>query len=155
VVLGVLLIASAAFGRVNTAFGRTLWSTMSVRLSTHAITWSRRHPVAGPALMGATNGLLPCGLLYAAVVAAAGLGGVHDALFLIGGFGIGTIPALFVVTSMASWLPAIMRRRVAQAAPFLAASIGVLLIARGITAGGASTIRCGHTRPASAHVHAR
>ena len=130
--LGSALIVSAAMGAGHTALGQTVWSAVGVRWSVRAGAWSRRHTVAGPALMGAANGLLPCGLLYAAFVAAAALGHVRDALLFIGGFGLGTMPALAALTSLATRLPPRLRPRIARAAPLILASIGALLIARGL-----------------------
>ena len=59
--------------------------------------WLRRHGLARPSVMGALNGLLPCGLVYAALIAASGIGGVSAALSLMIGFGLGTLPALLGV----------------------------------------------------------
>lgn len=45
---------------------------------------------------GAANGLLPCGMVYAAVLVAVGLGGGLDSLGVMAGFGLGTMP-IFVL----------------------------------------------------------
>jgi len=159
VALGVFLIASAIV-RVRHAQGRQgLWSTVSVRFAIRASAWSRRHPVIGPALMGAANGLLPCGLLYAALVAAAGLGQFRDALVFMSGFGIGTVPALVAVGAVASWLPK-GAHRFRSGAPLVLAAIGLLLIVRGLT-GGHVAHTSGHLTPAAevagalTHTHIR
>ena len=76
--LGAALIAGTLLGRSSAAVGHRLWSKLGVPMTVRTAAWSRRHPLTGPALMGAVNGLLPCGLFYAALVAAAGLGHVGD-----------------------------------------------------------------------------
>jgi sulfite exporter TauE/SafE len=78
------------------------------------------------------NGLLPCGLVYAAAVAAAGLGGVWTGLVFMAGFGAGTIPVLLMVTISASSLPASSRARLSRLAPLALAVTGMLLIGRGV-----------------------
>ena len=58
---------------------------------------SAAHPVAARFLAGGANGLLPCGLVYAAAIAAAGLGTVSGAVVFMTGFGLGTMPMLIVM----------------------------------------------------------
>jgi sulfite exporter TauE/SafE len=95
--------------------------------------WLRRHGLARPPVMGALNGLLPCGLVYAAVIAASGAGGLSAALSLMLGFGLGTLPALLgveVVSGLTAARLAPGVRRVAV--PAVLAVAGVVLIARGL-----------------------
>jgi hypothetical protein len=90
-----------------------------------------RHHVSGSLAVGALNGLLPCGLLYAALAAAVGLGDPLAAIGFMAAFGIGSLPAFAALAlsagTAASWIP----KRVRQAAPVAIALIGLLLIARG------------------------
>ena len=53
------------------------------------------HPLA----VGLLLGLLPCGFLYSAVVAAVGRGGALDGAAALALFGVGTVPALFGVAA--------------------------------------------------------
>lgn len=85
-------------------------------------------------LFGALNGLLPCGLVYAAAVGAAGFGSVADAFVFLAAFGVGTVPVL-ALTSLVG--PAVARRlpmNARHAAASALAIVGVLLIMRGATA---------------------
>jgi sulfite exporter TauE/SafE len=50
-----------------------------------------------PYVIGLILGLLPCGLLYTAVVAAVATGGAAAGALALAAFGIGTVPALFGV----------------------------------------------------------
>ena len=95
--------------------------------------WLRRRGLARPELMGALNGLLPCGLVYAALVAAGGAGGVTAALSLMIGFGLGTLPALLGVGAVSAFAagrggPGLRR----VAVPAALGIAGCLLIARGL-----------------------
>jgi sulfite exporter TauE/SafE len=94
----------------------------------------RRLPREGwlaPAALGALNGLLPCGLLYTALVGAAAIGGGGSAAVFMTAFGMGAVPALAAAASAMHLIPrrsAILRR----AAPVAAALVGALLIIRSV-----------------------
>ena len=101
----VLVIVAAGSGARLIRHGLSrFWSMSLVRASRAACRSRQKHPIAGQLLAGAVNGLLPCGLVYAAAVAAAGLGGVWTGLVFMAGFGAGTIrpvdgDALRIVTA--------------------------------------------------------
>ena len=75
-----------------------------IRSMTRAVRGLRRFPPALSALpLGVLFGFLPCGFLYAMVLTAAQTtNAVGGALTMIA-FGLGTIPALFLVGSAAQW----------------------------------------------------
>src|SRR4051794_17668010 len=79
---------------------------------------------------GVINGLLPCGLVYAATAMAAASGRLSLAILVMAGFGAATLPALVL-------LPALdrighLRLRLRGVAPVALAAVGVLLVARGL-----------------------
>jgi uncharacterized protein len=108
------------------------WSMSLSRASRAAARSRETHPIRGRLVGGAVNGLLPCGLVYAAAVAAAGLGSVSTGVVFMAGFGAGTVPVLFVVALSASSLSARSRARLSRVAPLALAITGMLLIARGV-----------------------
>jgi uncharacterized protein len=117
-----------AYGGLGTAASSRLAGAVS-----RAAGWLRRHGLARPSVMGALNGLLPCGLVYAALLAASGIGDVSAAMALMLGFGLGTLPALLgvgVVSALASARGGPGLRRVAV--PVALGVAGVVLIARGL-----------------------
>jgi sulfite exporter TauE/SafE len=93
-----------------------------------------RHRAWGRVALGGLNALLPCGLLYAALVAASGLGSLRDSVVFMAAFGAGTVPILaLLVCSAAPWLRHHAR---ARWVPVGATGIvGVLLIIRGFGGG--------------------
>jgi uncharacterized protein len=160
VVLGLAAgVAGSAVARVG--FGRTLALAAGAALLVQALTasrlvrgrlhgvgvvsgrvtralgsaggWMRAHRVQGPVVFGALNGLLPCGLLYAALTAAAGLGDVTQAVTFMAAFGAGTTPLLAVIGVASGTLAPYVPLTVRRAAPVALALVGVLLIARGVT----------------------
>ena len=80
---------------------------------------------------GAANGLLPCGMVYAAAMAALGTGSSSDALLVMSGFGIGTLPVFFLLPMISRWVsryPKIWRYFV----PLALSLTGIWLIMRGM-----------------------
>ncbi len=90
--------------------------------------------------LGLILGLLPCGLVYAALLAAARAGmdagnpagGFLRGFLAMALFGIGTIPALLLVGKAASLLGARMKRSLYRASAALVVLAGVVFIARAI-----------------------
>lgn len=124
--------AGAARGVAYSGLGPAAAHRLAGAVS-RAAGWLRRHGLARPSVMGALNGLLPCGLVYAALIGAAGTGSVAAALSLMIGFGLGTLPALLgvgVVSGLAAGRGGPGGRRVAM--PVALGVAGVVLIARGL-----------------------
>jgi sulfite exporter TauE/SafE len=103
------------------------------------------HPVAGPVLAGAANGLLPCGLVYAALLTAAALGTASSAVVMMIGFGLGTVPALVAVSMAAASQAFGIRPYLRRLTPVLLAVTAVILLMRGFAPATDS--------PHTAHVH--
>jgi sulfite exporter TauE/SafE len=130
---GVMLLAAAtgAFHtRLLAPLARFAGHATS-RASAAALQWRHGHPISGSLASGAANGLLPCGLVYAAVTAATAMGSIGDAALLMGGFGLGTTPALVAVAMAPAAVPADLRRRSSRLRPWLLAAAAALLIVRG------------------------
>jgi uncharacterized protein len=71
-----------------------------------------RPPATRAWLTGVLTGLLPCGWLWAFVVAAAGTGGLLDGAALMATFWLGTVPAMLGVLTLAGPLLARLRARI-------------------------------------------
>jgi sulfite exporter TauE/SafE len=87
--------------------------------------------------LGALNGLLPCGLVYSALLVAASTG--HPLMGAAGMavFGLGTLPALLVVGIGVGALNARIRQTFVRVAGVLIVVVGVQLALRGLAAWGA------------------
>lgn len=146
IVAGVGLIAIAV-GRLDLGKVRALraWTALTVRTGSLAGQWSQRHHVAGPFVAGAANGLLPCGLVYAAITAAAAFGDSATAAAFMAGFGAGTLPALAALSFSAARAPRFVQGLVRRATPAVLGGIAALLIIRGLGAMPAVVSAChGH-----------
>jgi len=116
---GVLAAAPLA-RRVGDAVGRLL----RVRR------WSSRF------LLGLANGLLPCGPVAAAAIAAAATGAPEKGALAMAAFGAGTAPALLLLGLGAGALSAAARQRMVRAGAVLVLVLGAQLVLRGLHAFG-------------------
>ena len=148
---GVWLLAQAvmAVGLVRSRVSTLPVASMVTRGLGHVGVWMRRHRVQGPVVFGALNGLLPCGLVYAALVAATGLADLRASLTFMAMFALGTTPVLVLISVAGGALVARVPLNVRRAAPVALAIVGVLLIVRGL-----EPAHVHHDAPA-AHAHAR
>lgn len=80
---------------------------------------------------GALNGLLPCGMVYAALIAAAATGGAWEGTLFMMLFGLGTWPALFALRLLGMAVGPLLRDRLRGFAKGAMLVTGLLLVLRG------------------------
>ncbi len=86
-------------------------------------------------LMGMVNGLLPCGLVYTALIGATVVADIRQsALFMII-FGIGTAPALVAVSLTGKLISVRFRSIITRIIPGISIVIAIILILRGMNLG--------------------
>lgn len=92
----------------------------------------RNNPKSSLFSLGLLNGLLPCGMVYAALAGAiASTGGAEGGVFM-GIFGLGTLPLLLTVSMLGRSLGAAFRKKIRIAQPILLCIAGLLLLQRGL-----------------------
>lgn len=91
--------------------------------------------VFAPLLIGILNGLLPCGLVYAALFAAVSMGGVATSAYYMALFGLGTIPIMFGLGIFSAVITPAVRTKLNKAVPYFLAVVAILLILRGMNLG--------------------
>ena len=89
----------------------------------------------GTLMLGIANGLLPCGLVYLAITGALAVGSILGGGIFMAAFGLGTLPALFLVSYFGFFISLNIRNKIKKTMPFVIASMAVLLILRGIGLG--------------------
>jgi len=82
--------------------------------------------------VGLLNGLLPCGLVYAAVAGAISMAGGWQGGLFMALFGLGTLPLLLVLIGTGQRFGPVWRRRFQMVQPVLLAVAGLLLLSRGM-----------------------
>ena len=83
-------------------------------------------------ITGAANGLLPCGMVYLALGAAAASGDTGSAGIFMAFFGLGTLPLLAAVAIGGIYIGPGIRKKFNQVSPYVALFMGALLILRGL-----------------------
>jgi uncharacterized protein len=116
-------IGSALLQHVTNAFRSTLTDRI------------KNPSVSSHAILGMLNGLLPCGLLVAALFGSLASGGLANAMLFMWFFGLGTLPMLFIVQFAAAMVPEKLITRSRQVIPIIALSLGCLLVIRGLQLG--------------------
>lgn len=85
--------------------------------------------------IGMLNSLLPCGLVYVAIIGAIATGNVYyGSLYLIL-FGLGTIPMMLTISLIGNAITANIRNTFNKIIPYLVVLIGALFILRGLCLG--------------------
>lgn len=84
---------------------------------------------------GLANGLLPCGMVYMALVAAMGLQSPVLGAVYIFFFGLGTIPMLLVLMYSGKLISVATRQLLQRAIPVIGVVIGLIFILRGLGLG--------------------
>lgn len=82
-------------------------------------------------LLGAINGLLPCGLVYTAMAAALATGSLYKSVGFMLLFGLATSPILFVATEAINWMMKKTRFRSYKTVQIILATVSLLVILRG------------------------
>jgi sulfite exporter TauE/SafE len=122
--------------RVGRIIGRALRAVRG-----HAVC----HPCVTSLAAGGLTALLPCGLLYAGLVASAALANAGQAAAFMMAYGAGTLPLLGVMAWAENRIPDDVRTRLRLLTPVLLLALAVLLVARGA---GPSTLAA-----SAAHMH--
>ena len=86
-------------------------------------------------MMGMLNGLLPCGLVYTALIGATVVADVwHSTMFMVV-FGVGTTPALILVSLSGKLISLKFRTMFTKAVPVFSIALALILILRGLNLG--------------------
>ncbi len=83
-------------------------------------------------LLGILNGLLPCGMVYLALISSLATGSMLSGAIYMFVFGLGTLPAMMAVGFFKQLFTPHFRTRIHQATPILISIAGIWLIARGL-----------------------
>ena len=85
--------------------------------------------------LGAVNGFLPCGMIYAALVNAVLAGDFVTSGLAMVSFGIGTLPVLIAVSFFGSKFKSFKSAQWSKAMPYFLTVLGLLIVLRGMNLG--------------------
>lgn len=95
----------------------------------------RDHRASAVLGIGFFNGFLPCGMVYIALAGAIAAGHPASGALFMAVFGLGTVPALFMLAFGTSAVSPERRRALLRFAPYVASVIAILFIIRGLGLG--------------------
>lgn len=95
----------------------------------------RSSSVSNLILIGLLNGLLPCGLVYAAIGGSIATGNAVDGALFMMAFGLGTLPMMFSATLLSNFISIKFRNRIKRVIPVFIILMGCLFILRGLNLG--------------------
>jgi len=95
----------------------------------------QRRSLASLAALGGLNGLLPCGLVYAAFAAASATSQAVEGATYMFVFGLGTAPTMLGISLSGRLVPTAIRLRLRHLAPVTMGLVGGLLVLRGLALG--------------------
>lgn len=85
--------------------------------------------------IGILNGILPCGMVYLALTAAAATGNFANAAIFMLAFGMGTAPLMYAFVSLGKFFSSTHRLFFQKSVPIMLTLMAVLLIVRGLNLG--------------------
>ncbi|MDN3677695.1 sulfite exporter TauE/SafE family protein [Flavobacterium paronense] len=134
IVVGVLMIVMALvpekiFARYN--FSKPIYKLISKIKTNLGQQFKRKTPDA-LFTIGLFNGLLPCGLVYAALFGAIAMQNVGLSTLYMLLYGLGTVPLMSAVVYIANFLSFPFRNKLQKIVPLVTVVIGVLFVLRGM-----------------------
>jgi sulfite exporter TauE/SafE len=85
--------------------------------------------------IGTLNGLLPCGLVYIGIAGAIATGNSLQGSMFMAFFGLGTLPAMLVLSLLGNNINVKFRNKIRKAVPAFVSVMALLLILRGMNLG--------------------
>lgn len=82
--------------------------------------------------LGIFNGLLPCGMVYLALISSVATGSMIGSGAYMFLFGLGTFPMMMAVGYFKQWFTPSIRTNLRKLTPVMLAIVGILLVGRGI-----------------------
>lgn len=95
----------------------------------------RKGSLAGFALLGMLNALLPCGMVYIAIAGAMATAEIAEGGLFMFFFGAGTLPALMALSYAGFRASPGIRQKLKAATPVVMGTMGLLLVLRGLNLG--------------------
>lgn len=134
IAVGVLMITIAVvpakkFAKYN--FARPIYTMISAVKAGLGSQFKRKSPDAF-FMVGLFNGLLPCGLVYAALFGAIAMQNIGLSMLYMILYGAGTIPLMSAVVYAVNFLSFPYRRTVQKIVPAITIGIGLLFVLRGM-----------------------
>lgn len=137
IVIGALIVVSAILILANRKvdlFSKIIPSKFVV-LKSKMQKYLRQKGYFNNFILGLLNGILPCGVVYIALLGAIATGGVVSGILFMTLFGIGTLPVMILLPWIKDYLSTGFRQKLQRTVPMMLLIFGGLLIVRGANLG--------------------
>ena len=104
-------------------------------VKTNLAKFFRRSSLSALYTTGLLNGLLPCGFVYIALAGGLAMPGLTESVLYMALFGFGTVPMMLALSLSGKLIPMNTRRMFNKAVPYVAATMAVIFILRGLSLG--------------------
>lgn len=136
ITMGLLILVLAIFyflkKRLRLRLLDRCYSFVQRQIST---VWNSVSGPGGFLLLGMANGLLPCGMVYIAMMTTLAFTEVYQSMLFMAMFGAGTLPAMMLVAYSGLFLKPSFRLLVKKLLPLFIVMVGIVLILRGLNLG--------------------
>jgi sulfite exporter TauE/SafE len=124
------VIWPSRFSRVLSTPG--FWQKMVKRLKKGMSAMLKSKTLTGWLTLGILNGMIPCGLVYLALISSVATGSaMNGGLFMLI-FGLGTFPTMMAVGFSKNLISPVIRNKIRKFSPVILALAGLLLVTRGL-----------------------
>lgn len=134
VVLGAFMILLAfAFGAqwINSKLASHVSNLTNV-LKKGLKKWIQKSSLPSSIFLGMINGLLPCGLVYAAIAGALATSTLSTSVIYMVAFGLGTFPAMLLVALSGKFIKPVWLLKLSKFSSIAVFTLGIMLIVRGL-----------------------
>jgi len=134
--LGVIILLSLFLPRfsilkIQTGFLFRLFEKVKIRMGKLFGVYTNRSLF----IIGLLNGLLPCGLVYLGIAGSIATGDILKGSLFMMGFGLGTFPAMMLISVARDLISIRFRQGIRKAVPVFAGVMAIMLILRGLNLG--------------------
>lgn len=130
-----ILLAVFTFGSPNFAANLPFFNQFLLKVKMKLGKLLRKADYSSRFLTGLLNGLLPCGMVYAALTASLATGGIWQGATFMALFGLGTFPFMFAAVLFGNLLTSSVRAKFLKLVPVLMFILGTLFVLRGLELG--------------------
>lgn len=135
IIAGAVLISGLIFNKINRGFHYPGKSALNEFISKSiGRLFRNRHPFSFFSI-GVLNGILPCGFVYIGLIGAFATGSVMSSMVFMLLFGLGTIPAMYILSVSGKSLTFNIRNYIKRLTSYAAIVLGILFILRGLSLG--------------------
>lgn len=127
-----VIIPEKTFAKYN--FSKPLYRVIAAIKSTLGKQF-KKSSYQSLATIGMLNGLLPCGMVYAAIFGALAMQQIEYSVLYMALFGLGTVPLMTGVIFVQRWTTIPIRAKIQKIIPYAMVCIGILFIMRGLGLG--------------------